>query len=180
MIRPGVVLGPREYVGRLPWWLRRIAAGGRVIAPAPSSRPIQPVDARDLAAFAVRCAIEKLSGAFNAAAPIGPTTFDDMLSAYVEMTGSDADLAWVPDDVLLAHGVRQWSELPLWRTFEGVWGIDATRAADAGLACRPIADTVRDTWAWMQAQPESSEQHERAAETGLGAEREAAILADLT
>lgn len=26
-LRPGVVLGPREYVGRLPWWLRRVAMG---------------------------------------------------------------------------------------------------------------------------------------------------------
>jgi 2'-hydroxyisoflavone reductase len=26
-VRPGVVLGPREYVGRLPWWLKRVAAG---------------------------------------------------------------------------------------------------------------------------------------------------------
>ena len=32
-LRPGVVLGPREYVGRLPWWLNRVAAGGRVLAP---------------------------------------------------------------------------------------------------------------------------------------------------
>ncbi|MGL5823603.1 MAG: hypothetical protein ACRCYU_01900, partial [Nocardioides sp.] len=23
VVRPGVILGPREYVGRLPWWLRR-------------------------------------------------------------------------------------------------------------------------------------------------------------
>ena len=33
ILRPGVVLGPRECVGRLPWWLRRVAAGGRVLAP---------------------------------------------------------------------------------------------------------------------------------------------------
>ena len=25
VMRPGVVLGPREYVGRLPWWLNRVA-----------------------------------------------------------------------------------------------------------------------------------------------------------
>jgi len=29
ILRPGVMLGPREYVGRLPWWLRRVALGGR-------------------------------------------------------------------------------------------------------------------------------------------------------
>lgn len=33
ILRPSVVLGPGEYVGRLPWWLRRVAADARVLAP---------------------------------------------------------------------------------------------------------------------------------------------------
>ena len=52
-LRPGVILGREEYVGRLPWWLARTAKGGRVLAPAPADRHIQPVDVRDVAAFAV-------------------------------------------------------------------------------------------------------------------------------
>src|SRR5882724_2948503 len=63
-LRPGVVLGPREYVGRLPWWLRRVAAGGRVLAPGSPNRSIQPVDVRDLAAFALATAERDVSGAF--------------------------------------------------------------------------------------------------------------------
>jgi 2'-hydroxyisoflavone reductase len=34
IIEPGVIIGPHEHVGRLPWWLTRIARGGRVLAPA--------------------------------------------------------------------------------------------------------------------------------------------------
>lgn len=52
ILRPGVILGPEEYVGRLPWWLRRIARGGRVLAPGSPEQTIAPVDARDVAAFA--------------------------------------------------------------------------------------------------------------------------------
>lgn len=44
ILRPGVILGPWEYVGRLPWWLRRMARGGRVLAPGRPERTIQPVD----------------------------------------------------------------------------------------------------------------------------------------
>jgi 2'-hydroxyisoflavone reductase len=58
VLRPGVVLGPREYVGRLPWWLRRVAAVGRVLAPGSPDRSIQPVDVRDLAAFTLASAIQ--------------------------------------------------------------------------------------------------------------------------
>ena len=33
--RPGLILGPHEDVGRLPWWLSRVNRGGEVLAPAP-------------------------------------------------------------------------------------------------------------------------------------------------
>ena len=33
LLRPGVILGPREYVGRLPWWPHRVGQGGDVLAP---------------------------------------------------------------------------------------------------------------------------------------------------
>jgi hypothetical protein len=38
-------LGPRENVGRLPWWLKRIARGGPVLAPGPHDLPLQYIDA---------------------------------------------------------------------------------------------------------------------------------------
>ncbi|MGH3159905.1 MAG: NAD-dependent epimerase/dehydratase family protein [Streptosporangiaceae bacterium] len=47
VLRPGVILGPYEYIGRLPWLLRRMDRGGQVLAAGPPSRPIQPVDVRD-------------------------------------------------------------------------------------------------------------------------------------
>ena len=31
--RSGVIVGPHENIGRLPWWLRRLAEGGEVLAP---------------------------------------------------------------------------------------------------------------------------------------------------
>src|SRR3954447_2275525 len=49
LARAGLILGPYEDVGRLPWWLGRIARGGRVVAPGDPDRGLQYVDARDLA-----------------------------------------------------------------------------------------------------------------------------------
>jgi 2'-hydroxyisoflavone reductase len=175
ILRPGVVLGPREYVGRLPWWLRRVADGGRVLAPGSPDRSIQPVDVRDLATFALHAAQRELPGIYNVAAPIGRETFGGMLHACAEITGSDAEFVWVPDDQLLAQQVRQWSEIPLWRTFPGVWKVAADAAMNAGLTCRPLAATAADTWTWMrEAAAEFGD--ERAAELGLSREREQQIL----
>ncbi len=178
VLRPGVVLGPREYVGRLPWWLRRVAMGGRVLAPGSPDRSIQPVDVRDLAAFALRTVELTLSGAYNVAAPVGRETFGGMLRACAEVTRSDAQFVWVPDQQLLAHGVRQWSEMPLWRTFPGVWQVAADAALAAGLTCRPLAQTVADTWAWMHSGGEG-QVGERVGEIGISHEREQLILASV-
>ncbi|GAB3402858.1 NAD-dependent epimerase/dehydratase family protein [Flindersiella endophytica] len=180
VLRPGVVLGPREYVGRLPWWLGRTAAGGRIVAPAPPERSIQPVDVRDLAAFALRCTGGEVSGAFNVTAPIGRETFGGMLRACAEVTEAEAEFTWVTDEQLLDAGVRQWSELPLWRIADGVWKVDSSRAAAAGLECRPLSETVRDTWAWMTAEDDKSPAHERAGEIGLDPAKEQQILAALS
>jgi 2'-hydroxyisoflavone reductase len=175
ILRPGVVLGPREYVGRLPWWLNRIARGGRVVAPGLPGRSVQPVDVRDLAGFAVRSAAGGISGIFNVAAPVGGETFGGMLGACAQVTGSAAELVWVADGQLLACGVRQWSELPLWRTFPGVWQVNSSAAVARGLSCRPLAATVADTWQWMQ--DGGTVFDERAGEVGLSPEREQQILA---
>ena len=178
VLRPGVVLGPREYVGRLPWWLRRVAAGGQVLAPGSPGRTIQPVDVRDLGGFALAAAERGIAGAYNVAAPIGGETFGGMLQACAEVTGAGAEFVWVPDEQLVAAGVRQWSEMPLWRTFPGVWQVSGVAAQSHGLFCRPLAATVADTWAWLQSTGEALDD-ERASEIGLSRERERQVLASV-
>jgi nucleoside-diphosphate-sugar epimerase len=179
LLRPGVVLGPHEYVGRLPWWLRRISMGGQVLAPGAPDRTIQPVDVRDLAAFTLHLITHGRSGPFNVTAPFGFDTFGGLLSHCIEATGSTAELVWVPDRKLLSAGVRQWSEMPLWRTQPGVWRVASAQAQTAGLTCRPLSETVQDTWLWMSSAMSDPGMNERANEIGLNQERESEILATL-
>lgn len=174
IVRPGVVLGPHEYVGRLPWWLHRIAAGGRVVAPGDPHRTIQPIDVRDAADFLLDALHNDRMGTFNVTGPTNRDTFADLLQACRQTTASDAEFVWVADDVLLQHGVRQWSELPLWRIHRGVWSVDSTAARAAGLRSRPLHETVATAWAWMQRGQQL--ENNRAAEIGLGPQREAEIL----
>jgi 2'-hydroxyisoflavone reductase len=179
IVRPGVVVGRYEYVGRLPWWLGRIARGGTVLAPAPPERPIQPVDVRDLAAFLLYLIESHVSGVFNVAAPLDHATYSDLLAACVRVTqrvqGSSVALAWVDQGWLVAQGVCEWTEIPLWRTPGGTWMVDATRAADQGLICRPLASTVADTWSWLNAGG-LPVPHERQAEHGIDAEKERRLI----
>ncbi|WP_405643461.1 NAD-dependent epimerase/dehydratase family protein [Streptomyces uncialis] len=176
ILRPGVILGPGEYVGRLPWWLRRAERGGAILAPGEPGRTIQPVDVRDVAAFALDQAAATTGGAYNVTAPIGRETMGGFLGACLEVTAGDGHLVWTPDDVLKAARVRQWTELPLWRTQSGVWNIESTRAREAGFACRPLSETVRDTWRWLS-EGGTPVAHPRWARHGIDPVKEAEILA---
>ncbi|MEU6413925.1 hypothetical protein [Microbispora sp. NPDC046933] len=133
-----MIVGPHEYVGRIPWWLRRIAAGGRVLAPGTPDWPIQPIDVRDVAAFTLHAAEYHLSGPYTLAAPIGSATFGDLLETCEQVTGSTATVEWVDHDFLIAQQVTEWTELPLWRPYPGIWRIDAARTRAAGPTCRPL------------------------------------------
>jgi nucleoside-diphosphate-sugar epimerase len=153
IVRAGLICGPHDNVFRLPWWVRRIAAGGRVPAPGDPAQPVQLIDARDLAAFMLDLAEQRVAGAFNGTSPAGTQTMGEVLEAAVTATGADAELAWIPDERLQALEVEPWVELPLWipaDAFPGTWTIGTERAQAAGLRARPVVETVADVWAWLR------------------------------
>lgn len=153
LVRSGLVLGPHEDVGRLPWWLSRIARGGRVVAPGRPERPLQYVDARDLAAFTLDSLVAGRGGPVDTTSRSGHASTASLLHACVDVTGSDAQLVWVDEATLAAAGAEPWTELPIWvpEVGEGAGFLegDSARAASWGLHCRGVADTVRDTWDWL-------------------------------
>jgi 2'-hydroxyisoflavone reductase len=145
--RAGLIVGPHDPTDRFTYWPRRLAEGGRVLAPGDPSQPVQLIDARDLGAFLVRLAEQRIGGVFNATGPAEPLTLGETL----ERIASDADLTWVDDQTLLDAGVGPWMELPLWlpgEEYAGLLRADISRALAAGLTFRPIEETARDTLAW--------------------------------
>jgi 2'-hydroxyisoflavone reductase len=183
--RCGLIIGPREDIGRLPWWLGRMARGGEVLAPGPPERPLQFIDARDLANFLLDAAAAGLGGPFNLVSRRGHATMAELLDACRDATASartgDAELRWIAPEVIEAHEIEPWTELPLWlppdTEYEGLLGMDVERAHEAGLRCRPIAETVADTWAWMTTLGGSPPVKAGVSEHGLSPEREREALA---
>jgi 2'-hydroxyisoflavone reductase len=153
--RPGLILGPDEDVGRLPWWLQRVSRGGEVLAPAPPERPLQLIDARDLARFVLDAATGGHGGVFNTVSRRGHATTQTLLDSCIDVAGGpDLRLTWVSADVIERAGIEPWTQLPIWlplgHEHEGLHGADVERAHAAGLRCRPVSETVADTWAWMR------------------------------
>ena len=178
----GLILGPYEAMGRLTWWLKRIARGGDVLAPGDPNRHIGPIDARDIALFGLGCIENGEFGAFPTVGP-GTETFGDLLEACVRETGSGARLHWAQDEFLQAHEVPEWTGLPAWSVERGnaaaVWDVHSERAVAAGLRCRPLAETVRDTWAWLRDAEGLEDAEGRINGHGISAALEQAALKDL-
>lgn len=53
----------------------------RAVVPAPPERPIQLIDARDLAAFMLDLVERDMGGTFNACSPAGQWTIGDLVAA---------------------------------------------------------------------------------------------------
>lgn len=142
-VRAGLIVGPHDPTGRFTYWAHRVARGGDVLVPGPAWRPVQFVDVRDLAAWMVHAAEERLAGPFNAT---GPATMGAVMDAARRVSGSSARSVEVDDAFLAAQGVGEWMELPLWADTEGearaVFSVDNARATAAGLTFRSLDDTV--------------------------------------
>ncbi|MGW2640923.1 SDR family oxidoreductase [Streptomyces sp. NPDC001348] len=181
-VRAGLILGPYENVGRLPWWLSRIARGGPVLAPGPRALPLQYIDVGDLAEWIVDAAEAGLSGPYNLMSPQGHATMGELLDACVNVTGTDAELRWTDPDVVLDAGIQPWTQLPVWTPpgtdmHDAVHGADVSRAVAAGLRCRPVTETVTDTWKWLRSIGGTAPQRPDRPPLGLDPEVEAKVLA---
>jgi 2'-hydroxyisoflavone reductase len=181
LARAGLILGPYERVGRLPWWLRRIERAGRVLCPGPAIRPLQYIDGRDLADWILAMADQGLGGTFNTVSPPGHTTMGELLETARETTKASAELIWVPPSVIEQAGIAAWTELPIWvppdGEMAGLHAGDVSAARARGLRCRPVSDTIVDTWSWLLAEGDPAVLTDGA--IGLSPEREAGVLANL-
>jgi nucleoside-diphosphate-sugar epimerase len=184
-LRAGLILGPRENVGRLPWWLRRVVRGGDVLAPGPEDLGIQYVDARDLVRLGLDAAAAGRSGPVDTVSPAGGATMGELLRACVDVTGSSARLVWTPPEFVLAQGIEPWGELPVWVPRDDVelsalHTGDVSRALGWGLRIRPLRETVADTWDWVSSVDGSGVVPEARPGIGLDPDKEALALARWT
>ena len=161
IVRPGLIVGPYDATDRFGYWVARFVHPHllgdrplRAVVPEPPERPLQFVDARDLAAWMLDLAARDEGGAFNAASPAWQWRMSDFVKALKDASPAPPRAAWLPESALVAAGVVPWTGLPLWipeseRDAAGFMTIDCARAQRAGLATRPLARTIADTAAWL-------------------------------
>jgi len=175
IVRPGLIVGPNDTTDRFPYWPRRLARGGEVLAPGDPSAPTQFVDVRDLAAWMLEVLERRGSGTFHATGPAAPLTMGQCLERVSAAVGGSARLTWVSEAFLREQGVQPWLEMPLWlhEQDQNMDRVNIAAATAQGLRFRPLEDTARDTLAWERALAPDT----RPASPSLKPEREAELLA---
>ena len=177
IIRPGLIVGPRDETDRFTYWPVRIDRGGEVMAPGEPGDPVQFIDGRDLAEWVIRMVEQRETGIYNATGPDKPLGIGAMLEGIKSANNSKANFTWVNADFLEAQKVTPWGDMPVWvppRGEEGGTGrVNIERALAKGLTFRPLAATARDTLAWFKAQPLERQN----LKAGISPEREAEVLA---
>jgi len=178
VLRPGLIAGPHDPTDRFTYWPVRFDRGGTILAPESADFRTQFVDARDLADFAVRALERGRGGTYNVTSPPRAIRLGDLFATCREVARVPSEVRYASAAFLAEHGVEPWSDLPLWVPdslgMPGLLHVDVRRALVAGLRCRPLHDTVRDTLAWAK-----SKAPPRAMRAGLPEDRERNLLATL-
>ncbi len=174
VIRPGLIVGPHDPTDRFTYWPMRIASGGELLAPDSPGWETQIIDARDLADWNIRLVEKSVTGTYNATGPARPLTFGEVLDVSQTVSSTLPEILWLPEEYLLTNGVLPWSDLPLWLPGEenaGADKVDIRKALAAGLAFRPLADTIADTIDWARQRPQ-----DHSWRAGLKPERERELI----
>lgn len=177
VIRPGLIVGPGDTTDRFTYWPIRVARGGEVLAPNTPDDFIQCIDVRDLANFIVLCVEHHATGIYNADAPQASLTIGRLLDTCKAVAKSDATFVWLPLAFMEAQKVRPWSDMPVWLPAQGDTAgegqISVKAAMARGLTHRPLAETVRDTLAYVDTWPA---ERKASLKAGLSPEREKEVL----
>jgi 2'-hydroxyisoflavone reductase len=156
-VRAGFIVGPHDNSDRFNSWIERAARPTPAFFVIPSlvegqPQPVQLIDARDLAEWMIAMIEQKATGTYNATGPERPLHLLDLAQTCIDVTGGGATVLAVPSEELKAAGVLPWEHIPFWLDPDGYGLMEANidRALAAGLHFRPLAETVRDTYAWLQ------------------------------
>lgn len=124
---------------------------------------VQYLDVRDLAAWMIRLIEAEAAGTYNAAGPSTPQTLAEFLAALRPLAAATTTLTWISDyEWLKRYPLRAPTpDDTTGLTYAIPWvmpdgddlghvRIANRKALAAGLRCRPVLVTARDTLAWRQ------------------------------
>lgn len=162
VLRPGYIVGPDDPQGYFTYLPVRMEKGGEVLIAGDPIMPVQFIDVRDLAEWAIRLAEMRVTGIYNAVGPAAPTSFGQLISAACNVTLKSPKVTWVATEWLAATEDRcMWDKLLYWSFESEGWAwamnMDVEQAIANGLTLRPMNATLAATCDWYRRLPEEQQ-----------------------
>jgi 2'-hydroxyisoflavone reductase len=172
LVRPGYIVGPGDPTDRFTYWPARFLRGGECLAPGPQDNDLQFIDVRDLGDWIVHLIEQGTMGPFNAVGFDGSISVAEFLHTGKGTVNHTCSFTWVDDAFLEQNQVSSWGDMGCWTPKAKNGHASNARAIAAGAKYRPIAETIRDTAAWVK-----TERGDKPWRAGITAEREQELLA---
>ena len=171
IVRPGLLVGPYDPTDRFTYWVRRIAKGGKILAPA--RQQAQFIDVRDLSKWIAAMVEGQVTGVFNATGP--SYDLELVLQECQNVVDRHDPIIWVDEEFLIEQGIQEWVELPFWlstqRYMPGFSKISSKKALQSGLHIRPLRETISTILEW------DTRRRQPKLHAGLDEQKEAKLLA---
>lgn len=154
VVRPGLIVGPRDFSNRFTYWPWRVRQGGEVLAPGAPDHRVMFTDVRDVAKFMVKLINDQNCQIFNVNGPVSrDMTIGKLLQGCRKTLGSNATFTYADGDWLAEREVHNWAQMPVWINptdeMKGFHSKSTGRAIEAGFTTRPLSETVTATLAWF-------------------------------
>ena len=154
ILRPGAIKGWRDTALDLFYWCHQVITEKVVLCPGSGKDPIQFIDVKDVARFAIKAAEDNLKGTFNCLGPKEDAyLWSDFLNELRQITNSEAKLCWAQESFLARQKVYSFSDMPLWAPLsedEGFMQISNQKMRDTGFVHSSIQNTIEDVVNWTQ------------------------------
>lgn len=154
ILRPGYIGGPGDKRA-LTYWAVRADKGGDMLAGGSEAAPVQYIDVRDLAEWAIRLIEDQVTGTYNAVGPASPLTVGQLVESARTTLAPRATITWTPAQWLLGQNdPERWGMLLFWSHNVGdIMRMSNARALRNGFTSRPLSVTLRETLDWYKQQP---------------------------
>lgn len=160
IIRPGYIVGDRDYTDRFTYWSVMMKYLDRMPIPKANDLLYQFIDVKDLAQFTIHSLEQNLNGAYHVIGPKDPLLYADFIHLCRDIINPGCELVEIEDDWFIRNKKQKGHMFPTYNdNFEGrvLFSGNNQKAIDAGLTFRPLEETIIDAIQWYDENREGPE-----------------------
>ncbi|MDH3710060.1 MAG: NAD-dependent epimerase/dehydratase family protein [Cyclobacteriaceae bacterium] len=154
ILRPGPIKGWRDPALDLLYWLVKLKRNESMLLPGSGDDPLQFIDVKAVAQFALMGVEQRLQGVYNTTGPQNEQlTWKEFIDIAKTHLNSNSKMFWAPESFLQAQQVRSFEDLPLWAPISedaGFMQVNMDKAQKAGFQHINIQDTFEDCLFWFE------------------------------